>query len=508
MRVSTLSAAIACTLLLSATGCTATTPGMASKVSTDMSKEVARLTPAKTHFGLERVSDARSVPGAAYADIDLNDDSGSVSINVSGPIGAVVKSYVDAIGYGLAWSEGVSKDKSVSLSMSGVSEKTAIRKLAAGAGYVAVFDHHARLVTMARTATYVFHMPRHVMQAESTTWSMSNSGSSGGGGSSSSGSSSSSSGSGGLTGRAQFSATGTASNPAPSIRTYLANLAGSSASVTVSPEAGHIAVRGDGVAIERVRGYLQKMADQAMRQVQIDVAVIDIGIGRESSYGIDWSNMLSALNGTLDLALTTAADVASPALAVNFTQGSIASVLNLLRTRNDLKIVTQPRITATNGVPTMIFDGQEIPYLGEITTTTSTVAGGAPTQGGTVSYATDGVSMSVVTDILSDSEAHLTLVPTISAVKSMSTFTVAGSQMVAPTRTTKEALVSTTLRDGMTTVIGGIRYTRDTSNKKLLPGVDIAVARDTGREAREIAILLHARISPEKHQSILFAESL
>lgn len=510
-RQKILSTAIAAALTLTMGGCTMTSKGMQRKVDADMTHEIAKHTAQPKHYGLAHVKSARDVPGTPYTDIDLNDDSGTVSINISGAIGPTVQGYVKAIGYGLAWTEGAAKEQKVSLNLSGVSEKSAIRKLAAAAGYVAIFDHNARLVTIARTATYVFRLPRHVMQSESAKWSMNNGG--GGSGSSSTGSSGGSmsgsmggsSGGSGMGGRANFSAEGSSSNPAASITEYLTKLAGDAATVNVSPEAGHIAVRGGGVAIERVRGYLQKLANRAQRQVLIDVAVIDIGIGRESSMGIDWSRTLNALNGDLGIALTAAGDVATPAMAVSYTSASVASIINLLRSKNDLKIITQPKITATNGVPTMIFDGREIPYIGEITTTaTDTVT----TQGAEVSYATDGVSLAAVTDILSDSEAHLTLVPTISSIQELVTFSVGAATAVAPRRTTKEALISTVLRDGQTAVIGGIRYTTDNKDTKLLPLVDAPVARNTNRASREIAFLLSARISPEKHQPILFSESL
>lgn len=482
------------------TGCTTLTGlDMAETVSQDVAEVVEAKKPPVKQYGLSFVTDATKVPGTPYTDIDLNDDSGTVSINASGPIGPVIQGYVKTIGYGLAWAEGAEKTTPVSLTMSGVSEKAAIRKLAAAAGYVAVFDHNARMVTVASQATYVFHLPRHVMQAESTTWSMNNSGSDSS--SSSSGQSQSST----LGGRATFTATGQASNPAPSISAYLTSLAGQDAVVSVSPEAGHVAVRGNGVAIERVRGYLQQLANRAMRQVQIDVAVVDIGIGDESSYGVDWEKALTALSGSVEISLNTAATVNNPALTVTYTGSSISSIINVLRTQNDLKIITQPKIAATNGVPTMIFDGQELPYLGEVTTsTTDTVAN----QGGTVSYATDGVSLSAIADIISDSEAHLTLVPTIMAIRDWTRFDFGTAQAVAPVRSTKEALISTILRDGKTAVIGGIRYSTDTGNKRLLPFVDVATASDGTHSAREIAILLHARITPEKHQSILFSESL
>lgn len=500
-----LPAAIAALMTASLGGCTSTLDGMQRKVDRDMADETAQRTAKPGGYGLSRVPTAKEVPGTGYADIDLNDDSGTVTLNASGPVGPVIQGYVKALGYGLSWADGALKTQPVSLNLTNVSEKAAIRKLAAAAGLVAVFDHNSRVVTIAKTATYVFRLPRHVMQAESAKWTMTNGGGSSGGGSGGAQSGGSQGSGSGLGGRTSFSAEGTSANPAATIADYLRSLAGRNAEVSLSAEAGHIAVRGDGVAIERVRGYLQKLANRAMRQVLVEVTVIDLGIGRESSYGIDWARTLSAIDGTMGLNMMTSGDVANPAMSVAYTSASIDAILNVLRTKNDLKIITQPKVTATNGVPTMIFDGREIPYVGSVTTTSTDTT---TTQGAEVSYATDGVSLAAVTDILSDAEAHLTLVPTINSIQEMTVFTVGAAQAVAPRRSTKEALISTVLRDGQTAVISGIRYTTSNTTSKLLPVVDAPIGRDASRSAREIAFLIHAKISPEKHQQILFSESL
>lgn len=512
MRLSAIATAVS--LALSGCASTASIDRMKASASEQMAASVAAAgtVDAPTNFGLKHVARSSDVPGQAFvvANIGDDEDRGTVSVQATGPLSSIVGGLAKASSYSVAWADGVDRNKAVSLAVSGVSEMAAIRKAVAAAGYVTVFDRDARTLTIAKQAVYTFKLPVQVMQQLDTTFSvggnpLSTSGSTGalppGGGG----------GGGGGALQASFNVSGRVATSGRNWVDYLRDLAGANASVAASIETGYITARGNGVALERLRSFLQKFTDTAMRRVEIQASVIDISLNDEFEYGVDWTRLLAGGYGALDGAINVglsggAAAVVNPNLTVSYSGANVSSLINFLKTKTDVKVITQPSITAMNRTPAVIFDGVQIPYLGAITSTAQQTS---TSTSAVASFVVDGVNLSILPEIISDTEAQITILPVVSGVREFKSFDIGlGAQIVAPVQLSKQALMTAIAQNGKTVVLGGIRYSSENATTKSLPGANIPLGKNRAGTAREVAILLRTNVIPSERKNILFAESM
>lgn len=510
--------AAACAVLVS--GCSSNTKlaDMKETVRSEMATSIATVKEqdAPTKFGLRHVSKSSDIPGEAYvvANVGDDEDRGTVTMQVNGPLSSIVAGLASSASYSLAWSGNIDRNKAVSLSVAGVSEISAIRRVAAAAGYVAVADREARMITIAESGVYTFKLPIQVMQQLDTTFSVGgNPLSTGGGSGGPPGMPGGGGGSGAL--QASFNVNGRVGTNGRNWVDYLREVAGANASISASIETGYVSVRGNGVALERVRGFLQKFADTAMRRVEIQASVIDIALNDEFQFGVDWSRLfaggIGALGGAVNIGVSGGAAAmqaagGTPSLSLAYTSSNISSIINFLKTKTDIKVITQPSITAMNRTPAVIFDGVQIPYLGSISTTAQQVS---TTTSAEASFVVDGVNLSILPEIMSDTEAQITILPVVSGVREFKTFDIGqGAQIVAPVQLSKQALMTAMAENGKTVVLGGIRYTSDGGIAKQLPGVNVPIGKTDTTVAREVAILIRANVVPGKRHNILFAESI
>ncbi|MBU1665536.1 MAG: hypothetical protein KKG92_09055, partial [Gammaproteobacteria bacterium] len=373
---------------------------------------------------------------------------------------------------------------------------------ALAAGLVAVIDTQNRRVTIADQANYTFRVPTHVLQKHKAEYAVggnpvsAGSGSSGGGG----GMGQSIGAVGGI--EAKFKVTGESSNNAQALALFITQLAGANASVNVATDAGLVMVRGPGPALERVRDFLNRYTQVAMRRVEIQAAVVEITLTDEFAYGIDWSKVFGSggLKG-VTLAVSGAAAVTNPAFTLSYAGASVTSALKLLKDKTHLRVISQPSITAMNRTPATIFNGEQVPYVGSITppvTTGTTVTNGSST----LSFAVDGLSLSVIPDILTDQQVDITLVPVLSTVKELVEFDIGGGmKLTGPRQSSKQSVMQALVENGKTVVLGGIRQNSSNDTDKLASG-------DRKSSATEIAILLQANIIPARRQDTLFTEAL
>lgn len=507
--------AAAVTLVLSGCANTRSIDNMKISASSQMAAamEAVSVVDAPTNFGLKHVARSSDVPGEAYVVTNIGDDEdrGTVSVQATGPLSSIVGGLAKASSYNVAWADGVDRNKAVTLAVSGVSEIAAIRKAVAAAGYVTVFDGDARTLTIAKQAVYTFKLPVQVMQQLDTSFSVGGNPLSTGGSSGSLPPGGGGGGGGGGALQASFNVNGRVATSGRNWVDYLRDLAGANASVSASVETGYITARGNGVALERLRSFLQKFTDTAMRRVEIQVSVIDISLNDDFQYGVDWTRLLAggygALDGAIDVAVSGGAStVANANLSVTYTGTNVSSIIKFLKTKTDVKVITQPSITAMNRTPAVIFDGVQLPYLGAITSTAQQTS---TSTSATASFVVDGVNLSILPEIISDTEAQVTILPVVSGVREFKSYDVGlGAQIVAPVQLSKQALMTAMTKNGKIVVLGGIRYSSENATTKSLPGTEIPVGKNTSGTAREVAILLRTNVVPAERKNILFAESM
>jgi len=458
-------------------------------------------------------------------------EAGDVSVSaVAVPVGNLLVSLAREHSYSVLFAEGINSARPVTIELRDLNPQAALRRVALAAGYAVVLDSAARTVTIAESASYTFRLPLHVMQrlqasftvggnpiaAQTTaispattaggvgyTAGMAGAGEAPGGGDSSL--------------QANFTVSGRYQTDAAALGVFLQQLAGQNAEVQVMPDLGMITVRSNAAALARVGNFLNRFSANAMRRVEIEASIVEVTLTDDFQYGIKWEKVFSGdTSGTIKLGDTSLVTKGAT-VDVNLVNGSITAILQALQQHTTVRVISQPKVMAMNNTPSVIFDGQQLPYLGSIATTTIPGAGGASTTtAGSASYAVDGVTLSIQPDIMSDTEVQLTIVPVLSRVQEFQTFDLGGgSQITAPVQRSNQSLMQVVAESGRVLIIGGIRATAGTNQKKGIPGVvDVPVAGDllSGRsvntQAREVVILLRARVVPGGAYDALFAEAI
>jgi MSHA biogenesis protein MshL len=464
-------------------------------------------------------------------------EAGEVSISAAAvPFGALLTNIARDHHYSVLFMEGVQVNRPVTVHLRDLSPEAAMRRLALTAGFALVVDRIGRTVTVTDVASYTFRLPLHVMQRLVAQYSVGGSPTVQGGGSATSiaGGAGGVPGAGAMPGggvpggaqagmsgvQAQFTVSGRFQTDAAGLGQFLRELAGSNAEVQVMQEMGFITVRSNGAALARVAQFLNRFSAVAMRRVDIEASIVEVTLTDEFRYGIDWTRVLTgSATGTVSVLGASAAIPAgsSPALAANVTRGSISVVLRALQQFTNVRVISQPRVLAMNNTPSVIFDGQQLPYVPNIASTiVAGAGGGTTTTSAAAAFAVDGVTLSLQPDILSDSEVQLTIVPVLNRVQEFQTFEIgSGSRVTAPVQRTNQSLMQVVAQSGSTLILGGIRSSVGDDTRAGVPGVidvpvigDALSRRSQRTVAREVVLLLRATVIPGGAYDALFSEAM
>lgn len=525
-----LSRIFALTLATSITGC-AFSPWNSFKSPTTQTQENLAQTikdPRQNTFQAGIVTETDAPIPLAVAEIESNDDRDSVTLSATQTsFFGVIKGLASRKGYAVAVADGVDINKRMSIQINGQPTVRAIRQIAGLAGYVAVFNHNDRTITIAQTATYTFKLPDDLFKRRDAKYNIGgdptsnstggSSGGSGGGAPGGSGSSSSPI-------KARFEIDGTTAATATSpiatgLMNILKSMAGPGAQVDLSPESGLIIVRANSQGLKRVYDYLQSYVQDQMRQVEVTAAIVEVGVSDQFQYGIKWDKVLNAA-GTKSFnydmtGVGTAIAGVSPA-SLNITTASISSVIQALEQFTRTRVVSQPSLLVINHTPATIFNGDQIPYLPSITNTMSGTTGTTQASA-TGAYALQGISLSVVPDIMDNSLVQLSLTPVTSSVGKFTTFSLGDKQgsIQMPNTTVKQSTMKVMTESDRTVILGGARSNRAADQNTGLPWLikipllgALAGGTDYVDTVVESVVMVHTRILPAPRFDTLVAEAL
>lgn len=459
--------------------------------------------------------------------IEPSADTGEVAVTaVAVPFAALLGALAREHGYSVVFVEGLAQSRPVSVHLRNLTPEAAMRRVAQAAGFALVIDRVARTATVTESATHVFRLPLHAMQRLSAQYAVGGSPTvqaavpgSGAGLGPAAGLPGAPAAGGGAGLQAQFTVTGRFQTDAAGLAQFVRELAGPGTDVQVTSDLGLITVRGQAAALARVGQFLNRFAALSMRRVEVEASIVEVTLTDEFRYGIDWSRVLAgSARGSVALMGTAGAVVpAGAGLAATVVQGSISVVLRALQQYTTVRVISQPRVLAMNNTPSVIFDGQQLPYIpGVASTIVPGAAGGTTTTSAAAAFAVDGVTLSLQPDILSDRDVQLTIVPVLSRVQEFQTFDLgAGARVTAPVQRTHQSLMQVVAQSGSTLILGGIRSAVGDDTRSGAPGlVDLPVAGDLlsriSRRAstREVVVLLRATVIPAGTPDVLFSEAL
>lgn len=409
----------------------------------------------------------------------------------SAPVGPLLTEFAKKAGYNIAFAEGVDTHRAITVDFNNAMAEDAIRTTAFLAGYVAIFNKERRQITVAESATFTFKLPPSAMSALKAEYKAGNSESSGG---SSSGPSSA------LT--SQFMIEGSEGPDGSSLSKLIADTAGPNANVSVSP-LGYVTVRGSATGLSRVDELVKRLAREALTQVDIEASIVEVELTREFSYGISWDRVLQRASGSeYTLGITASESLGVPGLTMGRTSANTKSILTALERFTDVRVVSQPRLVAMNNTPSNFVEATQIPYLGSVSQTAASTAGGEPTVSGELSFAIDGVTFSAVPSVIDSNQVQISLMPVIDTVGEFSKFDLGSTKLEAPRSGKKQTFMRVIAESGKTLILGGIRVGTDRTTTTV-PSSTVGA-----RGSKEIVVLLRANIVEPRPFEAIVAESM
>lgn len=237
--------------------------------------------------------------------------------------------------------------------------------------------------------------------------------------------------------------------------------------VSVSRSTGDITVTDTPQALNAIAKYIKTVNYNATRKIYLMVQVMSVESSSADNYGINWSAVYGALSTKYNISLSTpsivnAASNGGGITAVlndpsklGTTAQAIASVLTSMG--RSTKLATYP-LWALSGTPTHASVVRDQSYAQSVSVTPATVAGASPTQSITPGVVTTGISLHSTASVMSDNQIMLEESIEVSTLDAMETFgKIETGQIQTPTKSKLSFLPTTTLRNGETLMLAGMR---------------------------------------------------
>lgn len=474
---------------------------MATSVRQEVKATTTALTAPNKRVVESKVVDSAYINGNIVDYIDP--EKGSISMNVAGqPLFAVFQSLAEQAKYSATISSEVLATKPITVDLRNVTHEQALRDVASAAGYIAVFDHARKTVTLTETASFTFRLPSRLFSdTVASKFKMSNNPGSSTGGSGTS-----------TTTDASVEG-GSIKQGSKMLMDYIKSIAGPGAEVQVLPEAGIITVRSKAQQLRRIHQSLTDYARLALTQVELEVSMMEVNLSDDMASGIDWKKLIEVSGAPLNIALSTAGTVTNSAASVNYTSASVQAMVNLLEKNTNARTLARQRFPAFNNSLSMMFDGRKVPYVGKIEQSVSGTSG-TTSSGGSFEYAMDGISTAVYTNVLDNNQVELTLLPVLSSIEGFEQAVIGGNTIRAPIQPLRQGYFPFIGKHGQTLVFGGGRYGRESMIATGLPGVSGTVlnkalgAQNLAQTQKELVFLVNTKIIPMTKFEPLVRESL
>lgn len=428
-----------------------------------------------------------------FVDFELtkaNPNAGDISMQISdAPFGSIIIEIARRSGYEAVFVDNVNLRKPVSIGLEEVNAKHAFKQVAAAVGYVAVVDEAARTVTIAEAATYVFKLPMQLMNSSGANYNA------GGNPMAGSGSDSANGISAGFNIRGEVKgATG------KSFLKQVETVAGPGSTVSLNEENGMLTVRGGAQALGRVSRFVHNQIREASAQVWVETTVLEVALNKNFSVGVDWGQIFNAGNGLTATLKGGAGTGDAGALSVAYTTASSRMVVDALMKHADVRIISNPSVMMTNHVPSSIFQGRSEPYLPSVQTTTTGTSGTTSTSA-QAEFATSGLMLSAIADVIDEKRVQMTLMPVLTRVEGFQEMTTGTAKLRVPIQSSSSTTLRVTAETGRTLIIGGIRTNSGSANRGL------GIWGDSS-SASELVVMLRARVMPVEIVEPVVAELL
>jgi MSHA biogenesis protein MshL len=295
--------------------------------------------------------------------------------------------------------------------------------------------------------------------------------------------------------------------------------------VIANPETGIISVRATSRQHASVREFIDKVINNARRQVLIEATIVEVALSDQYQQGIDWS-----LLRTLGLSLTQTSPAGALAAmgVISYTNNGAArgmfdlsGSIKLLETFGKLHVLSSPKLSVLNNQTGLVKVVDESVYF-TITVTQGTINPTTglpttlPTYTTTVHTVPVGFMMYVTPQIGGDSEVTLNLRPTITRILSYANdpnpalidpVTHIATLNRIPQIQTREMESILRVRNGDIAVLGGLMQDTRSGNTSQIPGLgsvptlgELFKARNDTNGKSELVIFLRPIILNQESQ--------
>ena len=257
----------------------------------------------------------------------------------------------------------------------------------------------------------------------------------------------------------------------------------------VNPEAGMLTVTGTERQINRVARYIHTMTKQIKSQVLIDVRIISVSFDNSTTSGVDWSQLYTLQNVTINTLSMAQRNVGSYVFdttgitEATFSEGSrptsakimsitgsnsVTEVVKFLSTQGDVKGISSPRVMTLNNQPALISVGTELFYKIQSSTTASGGGGAVAAQGELVDSVFSGILLDITPEI--DANGWITLKINPSVSEAIETKTgIDGSRNIPPDLVRRQIATVIKVKDGEHAILGGLILTRSGFESNSVP---------------------------------------
>jgi len=214
-------------------------------------------------------------------------------------------------------------------------------------------------------------------------------------------------------------------------------------------------------------GTLISAFDEKSAQVLIDAQIIEITPTDKLEMGIDWDFWIKKyfeIKASLPINTTNTFFVGTPSTSPTSPK-HFKSVVDILRTIGDTKVLSSPRIMVVNNQEAKILVGTKDAY---ITSTISQSASGPTVTSQAVNFVDVGIKLFVTPTISKDGFITMKIRPEISSAKRTQIIS-EDRKTEVPIVTTSEAETTVMVKDGVTLIIGGLKKDKREKTTKRLP---------------------------------------
>jgi general secretion pathway protein D len=276
--------------------------------------------------------------------------------------------------------------------------------------------------------------------------------------------------------------------------------------IAVDPVGGVVLVTGDGATLRRIQSTFERL-DRPVRQVAIEVTVVEVTLRDAFRFGVQWD----AVEGLFDFSFLdgTSTQLTSrfPGASLAYSNTDIGAVLNALDSATDIQVVSSPRVLALNNQTASIQVGSEVPIVTQ--TAVGVTNPDAPIVNST-SYRDTGIILTVTPRIRSGGLVELDLVQEVSDVAESLT-----DGIDTPTFSQRKLETTLAVPDGSTLAIGGLFSVNQTRNQLDVPGLaripiagELFRSRDNLNRRTELVVLIRPQIIEAGSQTLSFSDSL